>query len=72
MVLATAYLVGEPLLLEVEAPGAGLQRGSPRAGCESSLHCDGFNMYAEGESQVLLPDSGLMQDDEEEMRMQKR
>lgn len=42
MVLATAYLVGEPLLLEVEAPGAGLQRGSPRAGCESSLHCDGI------------------------------
>lgn len=33
------YLVCEPLLLEVEAPGA-VQRRSARSGCEA-LHCDG-------------------------------
>ena len=40
--IAPSYLVGKPLLLEVEAPSALLQCGSPRAGCESSLHCEGI------------------------------
>ena len=38
MMAEMSYFVGEPLLLEVEASGARLQSGSPRAGCEGSLH----------------------------------
>lgn len=54
-IAAKSYLVGEPLLLEVEAPGAGLQSRSPRAGCESSLHYVGIGCVYEMEISSLAP-----------------
>lgn len=45
--MVMTYLVGEPLLLEVETRspelGARVEKGRPRPGCESALHCDGCN-----------------------------
>ena len=53
--VAMSYLVGEPLLLEVEATGARLQSGSPRAGCECSLHCEGIGRVCGFEISSLAP-----------------
>lgn len=54
-----SYLVSEPLLLEVEAPGARLQSRSPRAGGESSLHCEVIGYVYGNVIASLAPDSGL-------------